>query len=106
MMAGLIKCFKRQYTFNLNQGIDYEKHSKDGKGFEQDFFRADEFLRHIPDVVFISKAEMLCPREECPLFIGDDFRPLFLDDQHLSSAGIAYFSGLLRDSNTVQDFLR
>jgi hypothetical protein len=32
MMGGLRKCFKKQYTFNLNQGIDYEKHSKDGKG--------------------------------------------------------------------------
>lgn len=77
-----------------------------GVGFEQDLFRADEFLRHIPDVVFVSKTDLLCPREECLLFIGDDFRPLFLDDQHLSSAGIVYFSALIRNSNTVRDFLR
>lgn len=98
--------FETLWMLGENQNKETQVLSLRAVGFEQDLFRADEFLSHIPDVIFISKAGLLCPHEECPLFIGSNFRPLFLDDQHLSSAGIEYFSGLLRNSNLVRDFLR
>ncbi len=74
--------------------------------FYDDTLKAENFLSHnLPNVTYISKIKLLCPEYICPVFIENGKKPLFLDDQHLSSAGIKYLSNLLKNSNDMKKFI-
>ena len=73
--------------------------------FYADTLRAEDFLSHLPNISYVSKAELLCPKYICPIFIEDGQKPLFLDDQHLSSAGIKYLSNLLKTNDNMKKFI-
>ncbi|PCK00090.1 MAG: hypothetical protein COA45_04210 [Zetaproteobacteria bacterium] len=73
--------------------------------FYADTQRAEAFLEDLPVNTYISKSGLLCPSNSCPLFIGKDLKPLFLDDQHFSAVGIKYLSNLLQKDSKVQKFV-
>lgn len=77
----------------------------DGVAFQKDFTLAENFLSSLQWARYVSKAGLLCDGGECPVFIGSPKRPLFLDDQHLSSAGIEYFAQKLKNSPEMQNFI-
>lgn len=96
-------------------GIDDIKTVKpmsiDSIAFQKDVRVAENTLKSAylssEEIFYISKINILCPHAHCPLFIGDDDpKPLFLDDQHLSSAGISYFASGLRSDQDVQEFFK
>ncbi|MGH1456341.1 MAG: acyltransferase family protein [Alphaproteobacteria bacterium] len=77
----------------------------DGVGFQKDVLRAEDYLKQARSTLYISKIGLLCLENNCPIFIGDeDLKPLFLDDQHLSSAGILYLSEQLKNNTDIQEF--
>jgi peptidoglycan/LPS O-acetylase OafA/YrhL len=78
--------------------------------FEKEISTIEGFFKNTPNMKYVSKSDLLCPESQCSVFIqntqADTISPLFLDDQHLSSAGVSHLTEGLKENRVLFNFLK